>query len=121
MDIERSPELERFAEEAHDAWERGDTRWYAERLSSQDPIMLGSAPEEEIRGAQAVGNALGAAVAERESLPFKSTRPRVLDARQCGDIGWTIGETEWEFEDGTSIAVRGLTILHREDGEWKAV
>jgi hypothetical protein len=121
MDIERSPELEKLTEESYAAWERGDAQWYSDHLSSQDPIMLGSAPDEEMRGQQVINDATVAALAERDGWGFKSVQRRVLDARQCGDIGWTLTESRWEFEDGSYVPVRGLVIGHREDGTWKLV
>jgi len=121
MDIERSPELEKLAEEAHAAWERGDSQWFADHLSPHDPIMFGSAPEEETRGAEAIGESAAAVFAERDAWPVRSVHRRVLDARRCGDIGWTLVESRWEFEDGSYLPVRGVTITHYEDGIWKAV
>jgi hypothetical protein len=121
MQIERSSELEQLTQESYDAWDRGDMGWFADHLSTQDPIMFGSAPDEEMRGSEAIADATGRALAERESWPFKPTDRRIVDARQCGDLGWSLIESKWEFDDGTYVPTRGLTIWHREDGQWKMV
>jgi len=121
MGIQRSSELEQLAHEVHAAWERGDDKWFSAHLSSDNPIMLGSAPEEEMRGTDAVGVATAREIANRDSYSFKPTAPRVIDARESGDFGWALVGTRWEFEDGSYIPVRGLTIFHREDGVWKAI
>jgi hypothetical protein len=121
MQIERSSELEQLTQESYDAWDRGDAGWFADHLSTQDPIMFGSAPDEEMQGSEAIADATRKALAERESWPFKPTDRRVVDARQCGDLGWSLIESKWEFDDGTYVPTRGLTIWHREDGTWKMV
>ena len=121
MSVQRSPELEQLSREAHAAWDRGDHEWFKARLSSADPIMIGSAPEEQLVGADAVNEMTSEEIANRDQFAFTPTDPRIIDARESGDIGWTLTGSRWEFEDGSHIPVRGLTIFHREDGEWKAI
>jgi hypothetical protein len=121
MPLQRSYELEQLAQEAHAAWERGDEEWFSAHLSADDPIVLGSAPEEEMRGTDAVNEATAKEIENRGAYAFKPTAPRVIDARESGDFGWALAENRWEFEDGSYIPVRGLTIFHREDGAWKAI
>ena len=60
-------------------------------------------------------------IAARDHWEFKSSAPRVIDAREAGDVGWIVSESRWEFEDGSFLPVRGLTVLHREGGVWKYV
>ncbi|HEY1317666.1 MAG TPA: nuclear transport factor 2 family protein [Gaiella sp.] len=121
MELQRSVELEQLAQEAHAAWERGDEDWFVRRLSSEDPVMLGSAPDEEHAGTTAINAMTSEEIADRDHWDFKSTAPRVIDAREAGDIGWIVTESRWEFEDGSFLPVRGLTVFHREDGMWKCV
>jgi ketosteroid isomerase-like protein len=121
MQIEHSPEIEQLTQEAHDAWARGDANWLADHISTEDPIMLGSAPDEEMRGTEPIADGMGKTLAARESWGFKPTGPRIIDARQCGDIGWSVTEQKWEFEDGSYLPTRGLTIWHYEDSRWKLV
>lgn len=121
MPIQRSPELEQLTHEAHEAWQRGDEEWFRARLSSHDPVMLGSAPEEELRGTESVNEMMATEIANRDAHAFKPSPPRVIDARESGEFGWALAESRWEFEDGSHIPVRGLTIYHREDGAWKAI
>jgi hypothetical protein len=121
MQIEHSPEIEQATQESYDAWDRGDAAWFTERVSTADPIMFGSAPGEEISGAEPINDATAAMLAARGSWPFKPSGRRVVDARQCGDIGWSVIEQKWEFEDGSYVPTRGLTIWHYEDRAWKMV
>jgi hypothetical protein len=121
MQVERSPELERLTQESNEAWDRGDSGWFRDHLSRQDPIMFGSAPDEEMRGSETITEVMDKAMSDRESWPFKPKDRRVVDARECGDVGWSLVENKWEFEDGTYVPTRGLTIWHREDGDWKMV
>ena len=83
--------------------------------------MLGSAPEEETAGTDAINAVTSEELANRDQWEFKPTAPRVIDAREAGDIGWIVTESRWEFEDGGFLPVRGLVVLHREDGVWKFV
>ena len=121
MQPRRSAELEQLSHEAHAAWERGDEEWFSARLSPHDPVMLGSSPDEEFAGADVIDAATTEEIASRDQWEFKPTAPRVIDAREAGDIGWIVSESRWEFEDGSFIPVRGLTVLHREDGTWKFI
>ena len=121
MPVQPSSELAQLAQEAHAAWERGDQDWFKAHLSAHDPIMLGSAPEEEMVGADAVNEITSEELANRDQYAFKAAAPRIIDAREDGDIGWTLTESRWEFEDGSYVPVRGLTVLHREDGAWKLI
>ena len=121
MQIERSSELEQLTQESYDAWDRGDAGWFAAHLSTEDPIMLGSAPDEEMRGSEGIRDATVKALEARESWPFKPTDRRIVETRRCGDVGWSLVETKWEFEDGSYVPTRGLTIWHREDDDWKMV
>ena len=121
MQLQRSAALEELAQEAHAAWERGDEDWFSTRLSAHDPILLGSAPDEEIAGADAINAITSEELANPDEYGFTRTAPRVIDAREAGDIGWIVTESRWEFEDGSFLPVRGLTVLHREDGVWKLI
>jgi hypothetical protein len=121
MQLQRSQELEDLAHEAHAAWKRGDEEWFSTRLSSHDPVMLGTAPDEKVVGSDAIEALTSEELAARDQWEFETTAPRVIDAREAGDIGWIVTEARWEFEDGSFLPVRGFSILHREDGLWKYV
>ena len=90
-------------------------------MSAHDPIMLGSAPEEQMIGADAVTEGTTEELANRDQYAFKATAPTIIDAREAGEIGWMLTESRWEFEDGSYVPVRGLTVVHREDGVWKLI
>ena len=121
MPVQPSSELEQLAQEAHAAYERGDDEWFKAHLSAHNPIMLGSDPDEQMIGADAVTESTTEELANRDQYAFKAMPPRIIDARESGDIGWTITESRWEFADGSYVPVRGFTVLHREDGVWKAI
>ena len=72
-------------------------------------------------GADAVTESTSEELANRDQYAFKATAPRIIDARESGEIGWVLTESLWEFEDGSYVPVRGLTVVHREDGVWKHI
>ena len=121
MPVQPSSELEQLAQEAHAAYERGDDEWFKAHLSAHNPIMLGSDPDEQMIGTDAVTESTTEELANRDQYAFKAMPPRIIDARESGDIGWMVTEGRWEFEDGSYVPVRGFTVLHREDGVWKAI
>ena len=82
--------------------------------------MLGSDPDEQMIGADAVTESTTEELANRDQYAFKAS-PAVIDARESGDIGWMVTEGRWEFEDGSYLPVRGVTVVHREDGVWKLI
>ena len=121
MTVQPSSELEQLAQEAHAAYERGDDEWFKAHLSAHNPIMLGSAPDEQMIGADAVTESTTEELANRDQYAFKAMPPRIIDAREAGELGWVLTESRWEFEDGSYVPVRGLTVVHREDGGWKLI
>ena len=121
MPVQPSSELEQLALEAHAAYQRGDDEWFKAHLSAHDPIMLGTDPDEQMIGADAVTEGTTEELASRDQYAFKAKAPKVIDAREAGEIGWMLTESRWEFEDGSYLPVRGLTVVHREDGVWKLI
>ena len=121
MPVQPSSELEQLAQEAHAAYERGDDEWFKAHLSTHNPIMLGSDPDEQMIGADAVNESTTEELANRDQYAFKATAPKIIDAREAGEIGWMLTNSRWEFEDGSYLPVRGLTVVHREDGVWKLI
>ena len=84
MPVQPSSELEQLAQEAHAAYERGDDEWFKAHLSAHNPIMLGSDPEEQMIGADAVTESTTEELANRDQYAFKATRSE--DHRCTG--GW---------------------------------
>ena len=121
MTVQPSKELEQLAHEAHAAYERGDDEWFKAHLSAHNPIMLGSDPDEQMIGADAVTESTRRNSPTATSTRSRRCRSRVIDARESGDIGWMVTEGRWEFEDGSYLPVRGVTVVHREDGVWKLI
>ena len=95
MTVQPSKELEQLAQEAHAAYERGDDEWFKAHLSAHNPIMLGSDPEEQSIGADAVTESTSEELANRDQYAFKSTAPRIIDAREAGELGWVVTESRW--------------------------
>ena len=101
MPLQRSTELEQLAQEAHEAYERGDADWFSTRMSAHGPVMLGTAPAEEMAGADAIDTLLSEELANPDTYEFKRTPPRIIDAREVGDRGWILNEARWEIDDGS--------------------
>ena len=81
MPVQPSSELEQLAQEAHAAYERGDDEWFKAHLSAHNPIMLGSDPDEQMIGADAVTESTTEELANRDQYAFKAMPPRIIDAR----------------------------------------
>ena len=90
MTVQPSKELEQLAHEAHAAWERGDDEWFKAHLSAHDPIMLGSAPEEQMVGVDAVTESTSEELANRDQYSFKTTRRgSSMRASREISVGWS--------------------------------
>jgi SnoaL-like domain len=117
--MQRSPELERIAQETMAAIERADMD-ALERMTSRDEsvVTIGTDPAEYARGFD-----------ENMRLMQESTPEADMDihahlddvrAYQDGDIGWMDGVGRFE-RDGETVDVRMTGVLRREDGEWRWV
>ncbi len=121
MAIERAPEIERLLEESRRAFRSGDVETMS-RMTSRHPsaLVIGTDPAEVWRGHDAIVTALEAetrASGDRgpEFIPGEAT------AYSDGDVGWAIQFGAFRLTDGTEIPTRSMSVLHREDGEWKFV
>jgi hypothetical protein len=122
MAIERAPELERFAEEGYQAYRRGDVDFIERTLSHDDAVLVvGTDPDEVWSGHNQVIDALRTDIAtmSEEGAPESIHRDRV--GYHEGDVGWVYNDGAFRLSDGTEIPTRGLSVLHRENGEWKYV
>ncbi len=118
--IERSPEVEQSMRDAFALMQRGDIEGLVARTSSQPGVMMiGSDPTEWYAGREAIeGMAREAAAGGGGDMP--SSALDEIEGYRDGDLGfanirgtWTIG--------GSSVPFRLTTVVHLEDGVWKAV
>ena len=87
MPVQPSSELEQLAQEAHAAYERGDDEMVQGALvgPQSDHARLG--PDEQMIGADAVTESTTEELANRDQYAFKAMPPRMIYARESGDIG----------------------------------
>jgi SnoaL-like domain len=117
--MQRSPELERIAQETMAAIERADMD-ALERMTSHDEnvVTIGTDPSEYARGFDENMRLM------QESTPDADMHIHAhLDEVHCyedGDIGWMDGVGRLE-RDGETVEVRMTGVLRREDGEWRWV
>jgi ketosteroid isomerase-like protein len=122
MAIERAPELERLSQQMFEAYTAGDIEAIEQAMSRDDAVvMIGTDPDEVWEGHDATIASLRQEVDSlREDTGFESIH--VEDRAYCeGDVGWVITKGKFRLADGAEIPTRGLSIAHREDGDWKFV
>ena len=120
MAIERAPDVEAIVREANDAWRRGDIEALERMTSSSDAVlMVGTDPSEIWRGPQQAIEGLHQALDETEGGGPRS-RTEDVTAYRAGDIAWTFEVGVFTVE-GADVSFRTVSVLHREDGEWKYV
>ncbi len=116
---ERSAEIEQVLRTTFDALARSNIDEIG-RHTSRDPcvVAIGSDPSEWVEGYEQYMQLF------RESTPNSELGVTAgLDnvrAYQEGDVGWAAGRGYFEME-GKRVPVRFTAVLHKEDGEWKAV
>jgi len=119
MEVNRSPELEERARESHAAFEARDNDWFRRSLGEGQVIAFGTAPDEVFRGREAI---LGLTVDEIAELNERAGIKLEIDeteAYEAGDAGWILTHAHFVLSDGSSVPTRSLTVVFREDGEWK--
>ena len=127
--IKRSPELEEFARERRRRLVAGDEAWFEQTTADGEVISFGTAPDEELRGREAVlaftmaqieemKTAKGLAVADAEE-PDGCT----VEAYEAGDAGWIVTHDRHTLDDGSWAAHRNVTVVvrDRDGGGWKRV
>jgi ketosteroid isomerase-like protein len=121
MAIERAPEVEAIVREANDAWHRGDVEALERMTSRSDAVlMVGTDATEIWRGPEQAIEGLHQALDEAEGGGPRS-RTEDVTAYRAGDVAWTFEVGVFTVEDGSGVPFRTVSILHREDGEWKYV
>jgi ketosteroid isomerase-like protein len=117
--IERAPEIERLVRESHEVFIAGDVDALA-RMTSRHPsaLMIGSDPDEVWKGHEAIVGALKVETGTARERDFKFV-PGETTAYADGDVGWAMTLGAFHLADGTELPTRSMSVLHREDGEWK--
>lgn len=118
--IERSPEVEQSMRDAFEMMQRRDIDALMARTSSQPGvIMIGSDPEEWYAGRAAI-EAMAREATGGEAGDMPASTMDELEGYRDGDLGFANVRGTWTV-GGTSVPFRLTTVVHLEDGEWKAV
>ena len=120
MTIRRSAELEEFGRRARQAFEERDNPWLEEHTASGDVLAFGTDPGEVFRGRDAVLGLTAEDIAEINERAGITVEFDETEAYEAGDAGWIVMHGRFVLADGSSIPVRSLIVVVREDGEWKA-
>ena len=119
MAIERAPEIERLIEESRRAYRAGDGEALRQMTSKHSAaLMVGTDPQEIRRGHDAIVGSLETdlSMASQGGLDFVAGE---TTAYKDGDLGWATSFGAFRLRDGTEIPTRTMSIMSREDGEWK--
>jgi ketosteroid isomerase-like protein len=117
--IERSPEVEQSMREAFAMMQRGDIEGLVARTSSQPGVMMiGSDPTEWYAGREAIEGMARDAAAAGSEMPTSAIDE--IEGYREGDLGFANIRGTWSM-GGSSVPFRLTTVVHLEDGAWKAV
>jgi SnoaL-like domain len=127
--IKRSPELEQFARERRRRLVAGDATWFEQTTADGEVTAFGTAPDEELRGREAVlaftmkqieqlETAEGLAAADADE-----PGGQIVDAYEAGDAGWIVTHDRHTLDDGSWAAHRNVTVVvrDRDGGGWRRV
>ena len=127
--IKRSPELEEFAREARRRFMSGDDAWFEQTTAHGEVTSFGTAPDEDVRGREAVlaltmeqigelNSAAGLALTDTEE-PGEGA----VEAYEAGDAGWVVTHDRFTLDDGSWATNRIVTVVvrDREGGGWQTV
>jgi hypothetical protein len=127
--IKRSPELEEFARERRRRLVAGDDAWFEQTTADGEVISFGTAPDEQLRGREAVlaftmeqinemNTAEELAVTDAEEAEGDS-----VEAYEAGDAGWIVTHDRHRLDDGSWVAHRNVSVVvrDRDGGGWKRV
>jgi hypothetical protein len=120
MAVRRSTELEEFAAKARKAFEELDNDWLEQHTASGDVLAFGTDPSEVFRGRDAVLGLTVEQIAEINERAGIKAEFDETEAYEAKDAGWIVMHGRFVLADGTSIPVRNVIVVIREDGEWKA-
>ena len=118
--MQRSPELEDLVSRWFDAATRGDASVVDAFVSSDpDTCVIGSDPDEWIRGGDAVVDFLRNEVTNAGGQVRFS--PEGTQAFEEGDVGWMTTRLTITLPDGGQVTPRWSSVAHREGDTWRFV
>jgi len=122
VEVMRSPELEERARESVRAVQDGDDRWFEDHTGEAGDILFyGTAPGEEWRGRDAVLSLTrGEAQRLMEEGGLSEDEP-AFECFEAGDAGWIVAHGSFRLADGSTIPLRSVVVLVRDEGTWKRV
>ena len=117
--MERSPEIEEFAERYYQAARDGYGPAAGEFVSQRDgTLVIGSDPDEWWDGPAYNAAMRAQAEAMGGAIPIFSTE---LRAFREGSVGWIVDRPVFRFDDGVDVPARVTAIVHDEGGVWRIV
>ena len=118
--MHRSPEIEALVARWFDAATRGDAS-RVDALVSPDPgtCLIGSEPEEWLRGGPAVADLLKGEVAGAGGKA--SFSPEDTEAYEAGTVAWASSRLTITLPDGRHVSPRWSSVWHREGEDWRFV
>jgi SnoaL-like domain len=116
--MHRSTEVEELVRKVSDAMLRGDPGPALATVSNEaGTIMIGSDPTEWWVGHDAIVNAMQADF--EANAPGGDTRD--VEAYEEGSVAWATTRGDFVGPNNERVEYRQTLVLHRENGEWKAV
>jgi hypothetical protein len=124
--VKRSPEIEREAVQARSAYRSGDTAWVERHLAHGEVQSYGTAPGEVWSGRDAVLGLTHARVRELNDDACLVDDPdaeeyTTVEGFEAGDTAWLVAHSRFLLPDGSSVPLRGITILARDGDDWVSV
>jgi ketosteroid isomerase-like protein len=115
--VERSTEIEALVVAWFESASRGDPRLVDRHVSPDaGTILVGSDPDEVLRGGPAVADFLrGEVAAAGGNATFT---PRDVTAFREGSVGWVTALLTITLPDGRHVSPRWSAVMHLEDGIW---
>jgi ketosteroid isomerase-like protein len=123
IEVKRSVELEEKVRESRAAVRSRDAQWLADHVADGgDIILYGTAPDEEWRGRDAfLALALGEVSALMDEAGISDDEEPSVECFEAGDTGWVVTHSHFRLADGSTVPIRALAILVRDEGTWKSV
>ncbi|HKD95330.1 MAG TPA: nuclear transport factor 2 family protein [Gaiellaceae bacterium] len=126
--VTRSPALEEWAREARRRFESGDQAWFEQTTAHGEVSSFGTAPDEQLRGREAVlamldGMHATSDVADPGAAATGNEDEEQVEAYEAGDAGWIVTHGRFTFADGSWVPNRVVNVVLRDPdgGGWTSV
>lgn len=118
--MEQSAEIEALVVTWFESASRGDSSLVDRHVSPDaGTILIGSDPDEILRGGAAVVGFLRSEVAA--AAGNATFTPRDVRAFREGNVGWATALLTITLPDGRHVSPRWSAVVHLEDGVWRFV